>query len=112
MPVLIDTFDQQSSDVSFKNEWRPSYTEKHGSSLTREFKSGTGSRRKPLIPDQTPYEYRSVQTRAPIGHGKWIAGSQFTEFSGVLPMFLTSTFNEGLQTPLGFDPDHKKPRTY
>lgn len=69
MPILINktlTSEPGNNQTKYSDGMTP-YTELCPSRYSREYKFGTGSRRKPATPDNTDYERRVIDLRAPYG---------------------------------------------
>jgi hypothetical protein len=64
---------------------------------------GTGRRKKPAYPDNTPYEYREEKVIGPYGKGQWKSKTTTQSWTGALPKFLTGNLTAGLQEPLDWD---------
>jgi hypothetical protein len=63
------------------------------------YRNGTGPRRKPVPLDETSYERKSVIASAPQGSGRYDAGFQFFEWTGSLPLFMSTSTLDMLQNP-------------
>lgn len=66
------------------------------------YRNGTGRRKKPTTPDETPYERTMKVIRTPRGTGtKSEASRVYSRWNGFLPQFQSSTLPLGLQAPTG-----------
>jgi hypothetical protein len=103
MPILDNVQTYTDGSTHFSNEWNPGWDEVRPVTETIFLRIGTGRRRKPVEPDMTPYEFHTLKCIAPVGHGRWTANSQFEDWKGFVPLFLSSNLQDGLQSPLDFD---------
>jgi hypothetical protein len=79
MPVLQDENSTSMGSIFVKNDINPSgVTIQQPQASTRLYRVGTGRRKRPLVRDNTPYTYESIQARAPSGNAANRKGSRTT----------------------------------
>lgn len=106
--MILENFSRATNGSTFvRNNVNPNgFTQSHPNTTTERRREGTGRRKKPIIPDETSYSFRELKIIAPRGTGSWqnATKSNWNEWSGSLPQFLTTNLSSGLQLPSALDP--------